>query len=589
MKGTARFCSFLLLAAAGSCLTAQDSKRSALIIGNDSYTQSPLKNAVNDARAMDKALRAAGFQTRLVENASKEQMEDAFGAFADALGPDSVALFYYAGHAFQIENENFLVPVDYKPARGIAQAKTRTVSVVQLIEEMKRARAQRSIIILDACRANPITDSYSLTAGLAQPLNPGKETYIAFSTSPNRTAPDNPDGKNSFFTEALADFISQPSLTIDINETLDRVRKRVQSETEGRQTPWSLSSLSSPFYFRGGSRAAENDATLAQKWLEDAAMREQRQDWNEAIELLNQVARRKPGGSVEAAATARLPYLVARREAQASFDSSNYAKTAELSQQAFQIDPFAVDAAFLGANSYLLADRIPDAVNLLKAVRVRGSAESARKAGAMLKELAAVSPEAAQEIKSGAPKPPKVEELFAGHRFGVPDWDAGKRYTQSTPVELARFVNQIQANIPATMLATTATPAAAPAAPAPPPTPGAPAPLHFDVVAIGATRELDYRPADESPAPEKSPPTKGGTPRPRPRREPPPLGFVQFEGGSPDTTVLLNGKPISQESPGKLQVPAGQYEVRAVRGEEVIDRQTVEVKPSAITKVMVKR
>src|ERR1035437_609540 len=69
---------------------AQDTgKRVALIIGNDTYAISPLKNAVNDARAMDAALRASNFRTILVENAKKSDMESKIGEFLDMLGPGS--------------------------------------------------------------------------------------------------------------------------------------------------------------------------------------------------------------------------------------------------------------------------------------------------------------------------------------------------------------------------------------------------------------------------------------------------------------------------------------------------------------------
>ena len=60
---------------------------------------SPLKNAVNDARAMDKALRSSGFQTVTLENARKADMDRAIGEFLDKLGPDDTALLFFAGHA----------------------------------------------------------------------------------------------------------------------------------------------------------------------------------------------------------------------------------------------------------------------------------------------------------------------------------------------------------------------------------------------------------------------------------------------------------------------------------------------------------
>ena len=163
--------SLLLFAAlAPALLHAQETgKRLALIIGNDAYSISPLKNAVNDARAMDKALKSAGFLTVTLENARKADMDRAIGEFLDKLGPDDTALFFFAGHGVQIENENFLVPVDFPSVATISGAKFACMSVARIFDELKRKRAKRNIVILDACRSNPVAEKYSLEAGLANP------------------------------------------------------------------------------------------------------------------------------------------------------------------------------------------------------------------------------------------------------------------------------------------------------------------------------------------------------------------------------------------------------------------------------------
>ena len=106
-----------LIAAIPAVHAQEGGKRVALIIGNDAYSISPLKNAVNDARAIDAALRASNFRTILVENAKKADMDTKIGEFLDLLGPDDTALFFYAGHGVQIANENFLVPVDFVPGK----------------------------------------------------------------------------------------------------------------------------------------------------------------------------------------------------------------------------------------------------------------------------------------------------------------------------------------------------------------------------------------------------------------------------------------------------------------------------------------
>ena len=461
----------LSLAAAIPAVHAQEGgKRVALIIGNDAYGISPLKNAVNDARAMDEALRASNFRTILVENAKKSDMETKIGEFLDMLGPDDTALFFYAGHGVQIANENFLVPVDFVPGNSISGAKFSCMSVARIFDELARKRAKKNIVILDACRSNPVAEKYSLEAGLAQPQNPGKETYIAFSTGPGQVAADNPDGRNSWFTEALSEYVKQPALTLELNEVFTKVKKRVSDATEGRQTPWTISSLTSGFYFHSPlNQDTENDPTVAEKWFDDAQRREQREDWAEAISLVDQILKKKPGGTLEEAARNKLPYLTARQEAQQRFDAGDYAAAAPLYEQAVKLDPFSIDAAFQGVNSYLLNGHLPEAIGLLKAIRIRGTSASTAKANAMLKELSVVSKEAGTELAAGIPAPPPIEEIFSGAHFGIPDWDAGARRLESAPVDIARWTKDLnlaeQTPVPVAPPAVTnaTTPAAAPA------------------------------------------------------------------------------------------------------------------------------
>src|SRR5262245_38683899 len=125
-----RIASVLLIAALAPALFAQESgKRIALLIGNNAYAISPLKNAVNDARRMEKALNASDFQVIEVENATRGDMEVKLGEFLDKIGPDDTAMFFYAGHGVQIESENFLIPVDFKQADTLVGAKLSSVSM----------------------------------------------------------------------------------------------------------------------------------------------------------------------------------------------------------------------------------------------------------------------------------------------------------------------------------------------------------------------------------------------------------------------------------------------------------------------------
>jgi uncharacterized caspase-like protein len=540
--------------------TAQEEgKRVALIIGNNSYAVSPLRNAVNDARLMDKVLRDAGFKTILKEDASYTAMEDAAAKLAEQLGPDDTALFFYAGHGVQIDSENFLVPVDFEPTNTIVQAKFKCFKLSQLFEELKK-RTKRAIIILDACRSNPIAQGHSLQAGLAQPQVSGNDTFIAFSTGPGQVAADNPSGRDSWFTEALGDLIQQPGLSLD--DVFTRVKARVSTETESRQSPWTISSLTSTFYFHPPTTLqTANDPSVAEKWMLDAQSREQREEWEEAINLTEQVIKRKPGGALEMAANSKLPYLILRKDAREKYEMDNFKEAAALYSKAFTLDPFSVDTAFQAIDSYLLDDHLPEAVQLLSVVYVRGTSASVQRANAMLKELGAVYPEAARVIKTEQPSPPAVQELFAGVQFGVPDWSAGLRSAHSSPVPLGRWATALEAAYP------------------PPPDPASTQAdkaakvendlLHVEVNSSGESRDLSISKIGE--------------------QSNAPTGSLLLMGSIGTAKVLANGQPRAEQLPATVTLPPGKYKVAIVEKGTVTGSQDVEVIAFQTKTVMVQR
>lgn len=525
----------------------EEGKRIALIIGNNHYTMSPLRNAVNDARLMDKSLRAAGFKTILREDASLTAMEEAAAEFASQLGPDDTALFFYAGHGVQIESENFLVPVDFEAANTVIEAKFKCFRVSQLFDELKR-RSKRNIIILDACRSNPVAESHSLQAGLAQPQLTGKETFVAFSTSPGQVAADNPSGRDSWFTEALADLIDQPGLSLD--DVFTRVKARVSTETESRQSPWTISSLTSTFYFHAPANLqAVNDPSVAEKWMLDAQRSEQHEEWNQAIDLLNQVIKRKPGGILESTAVEKLSYVTLLRDAQTKFDAADYKDAAVVYEKTLALDPFASDTAFAAVDSYLLGGDIPGAVHALSLVRQRGTSASVKKANAMLQQLGVAYPAAAKVAREDIPSPPPVQELFDNVRFDVPDWSAGVRLVQSSPVQVARWIKALEDAYP------------------PPPDPEdvkdqtatkvAMDVLHVEVAPVGEGRDLAIRRLNTAQAG--------------------PTGSLMLIGSLGDTKILANGNPVAERLPATLKLPPGQYEIRTVEHGQVVTSQMAEV------------
>ena len=83
----------------------------ALIIGNATYADSPLRNPINDATDMAAILRPLGFEVTLVRDADKPTMERAIGDFTRGVPRGSVGLFFFSGHGVQIDGLNYLLPI----------------------------------------------------------------------------------------------------------------------------------------------------------------------------------------------------------------------------------------------------------------------------------------------------------------------------------------------------------------------------------------------------------------------------------------------------------------------------------------------
>ena len=107
---TYRLLTLLIAGTAGA--QAAGTSRVALVIGNSDYPSAPLRNAVNDARAMSSRLTRLGFEVISAENADRKAMEKAIFEFSSRLEGETAGLFFYAGHGIQSKGRNYLVPVD---------------------------------------------------------------------------------------------------------------------------------------------------------------------------------------------------------------------------------------------------------------------------------------------------------------------------------------------------------------------------------------------------------------------------------------------------------------------------------------------
>jgi tripartite-type tricarboxylate transporter receptor subunit TctC len=268
----------LLLVLLPSAVHAQ--KRVALVIGNSSYQHAgELANPKNDATDMAASLRSAGFQVIEGYDLNKAALDRKIRDFATALRGAQAGLFFYAGHGLQVSGQNYIVPVD---AELTTEAALDFEMVrLDLLHRTMEREAPTNILILDACRNNPLarnlaramgTRSAAIGRGLAA-VESGAGTLISFSTQPGNVALDGV-GRNSPFAGALVKHMT--SSQDDLGSILIAVRNDVMEETQRKQVPWEHSAMMGRFYFKAPTNAAPPPSTSSPQ----ANLSEAERTWN---------------------------------------------------------------------------------------------------------------------------------------------------------------------------------------------------------------------------------------------------------------------------------------------------------------------
>lgn len=234
-------------------------RRVALVIGNAAYKLGPLKNPVNDARALSSALSELGFAVQARENVGTLQLIEALRSFTIQARDADVRLFYFAGHGVQHRGRNYLIPTDAE-IKSEDDIPNRAADLNELIERLGQFSGGLNVIILDACRNNPFSGLTAIgpdgrairlrgggAAGLARVEAP-QGTLIAYATAPGGATQDSENAPNGLYTKHLLQHIATPGLPVE--QLFKRVRIAVAEESGRRQVPWENSSLMGDFCFR---------------------------------------------------------------------------------------------------------------------------------------------------------------------------------------------------------------------------------------------------------------------------------------------------------------------------------------------------
>lgn len=209
----------LLLALTCLALPAQ-AKRLALVIGNDSYQSVPdLRNARADARAVARALEAAGFDVTLKTDLNERAFLAALRDLRKNMQGGDDVVIYYAGHGVQISGGNYLLPTDIASDTE-DQVKDESIPLQRVLEDLQEQKARFTLAIIDACRDNPFKGKGRNIGGRGlQPVNPATGQMVLYSAGAGQQAldrlSDHDRDPNGLFTRILLKEINRPGLSAD--------------------------------------------------------------------------------------------------------------------------------------------------------------------------------------------------------------------------------------------------------------------------------------------------------------------------------------------------------------------------------------
>jgi uncharacterized caspase-like protein len=231
-------------------LAVSAQKKHAFVVGIDRYDNLPataqLQKAVGDARGMGEALGRLGFDVLAEPNATRSGFNKRWQQFLDAVGVGDTVAVVFSGHGVEINGVNYLLPRDAPRVRlGRDELlKRESLSVAEILADLRERRPGFTFVVLDACRDNPFAGrgkSVGGARGLAR-VEPPEGTFIMFSAGAYQTALDRlsetDQAPTSVYTRILLPLLAMPGLSL--LDMADRVGEQVRdlaATVSHRQTP----------------------------------------------------------------------------------------------------------------------------------------------------------------------------------------------------------------------------------------------------------------------------------------------------------------------------------------------------------------
>jgi hypothetical protein len=212
----------------------------ALLVGNTSYNpaEENLPPAEKCIRDLEVQLKRFGFEVASFHDAPVAQVQAEVAKLQRAVNanPGAPSVFYFVGHGFQSNAENFLVPAGGDLNAVPAQLSKTCISLEkEIFTKLKRATGPAAtVIMVDACRTPDRPRQPG--EGYNQTLPP-EGCHVAFATGPGKRAfaPNDPT-RDTLFAEVLVAELAASPPDRSILLTLESVRAKVATRVNSVPT-----------------------------------------------------------------------------------------------------------------------------------------------------------------------------------------------------------------------------------------------------------------------------------------------------------------------------------------------------------------
>lgn len=201
----------LIFTLAAFALAAQE-RRALLLINSDYQKLTPRPVNAADIDSLKAALAAAKFTVSEERNLAQGQIEKI--PFLSSIKQGDTVLVYYTGYAMQSKGDNFIVPVDYDPAKT-GEATFLAQSMTGLFQMLDDKKSGLKMILVDAPEQPAALLPKATGAGLAAPelADLGQIAFLSASAL-NALPVELSLAERGAFARQVAELIRKPGTTL---------------------------------------------------------------------------------------------------------------------------------------------------------------------------------------------------------------------------------------------------------------------------------------------------------------------------------------------------------------------------------------